>query len=99
MKIEQIKMTPALADLDDFYDQLAMRKVAEFDSVTLLIKLMNGKERAPGITGPSTYSQKVQTALLFKAWLAYREGRPIQTLRFSLGGKAGMNRENFPVPH
>lgn len=86
-------------DLDDFYDQLAMRKASGFDSVTLLIKLMNAKDRAPGIAGPSTYSQKVQLALLFKAWNYYREGRPVQALRFSLGGKAGVNREAFPVPH
>ena len=37
-------------------------------------------------------------ALLLKAWNYYREGRPIQTLRLSLGGKAGVNRENFPGP-
>jgi hypothetical protein len=97
--VECDKCGPVPPDLDDFYDQLAMRKVAEFDSITLLIKLMNAKDRAPGISGPSVYSQKVQMALVLKAWNYYREGRPIQTLRFSLGGKAGVNRENFPVPH
>lgn len=97
--IECGKCGPVPPDLDDFFDQLAMRKTSEFDSITLLIKLMNAKDRAPGISGPSVYSQKVQLALLFKAWNYYREGRPIQSLRFSLGGKAGVNRENFPVPH
>jgi hypothetical protein len=97
--IECGKCGPLPPDLDDFYDQMAMRKTSEFDSITLLIKLMNAKDRAPGIAGPSVYSQKVQLALLFKAWNYYREGRPVQTLRFSLGGKDGVNRENFPVPH
>ncbi len=98
-EVECSKCGPVPPDLDDFYDQLAMRKVADFDSVTLLIKLMNSKDRAPSTAGPSVYSQKVQMALLLKAWNYYREGRPIATLRFSLGGKAGVNRENFPVPH
>lgn len=98
-EVECSKCGPVPPDLDDFYDQMAMRKVADFDSVTLLIKLMNSKDRTPGMAGPSVYSQKVQLALLLKAWNYYREGRPIATLRFSLGGKAGVNRENFPVPH
>lgn len=94
--VECGECSPVGPDLDEFYDQLAMRKVSEFDSITLFIRLLNGKDRDRKSALTSGYAQHVQLALLIKAWNAYRTGRPVATLRFSLGGK---NRERFPLPH
>jgi len=83
-------------DLDEFYEALAMRKACNYDSVTSFIRLMNSKHRDEKSALTSGYSQHVQTALLIKAWNAYREGRPVATLRYTLGGA---KPEPFPVPH
>lgn len=94
--VECDKCGPAPDDAEDFYNQLAMRSVGDFQNVTMFIKLMNRKERTETEVGRSLYSSTAQLALLIKTWNAYREGRNIGTLRWTRGGA---NREKFPVPH
>jgi hypothetical protein len=86
---------PARPDRDVFYDALTGR-VQGHSGVTLFIKMMNGKNRDRPSALTSGYSQRVQLALVMKAWNAYREGRAVSTLRFTLGGASP---EKFPVPH
>lgn len=94
--VECERCGPAADDADEFYNQLAMRSVGDFQNVTMFIKLMNRKERTEVEVGRTLYSQTVQLALLIKTWNAYREGRNLGVLRWTRGGA---NKERFPAPH
>jgi hypothetical protein len=94
--IECDKCSPVGPDLDEFYEMLSMRKATEFDGIGLFIKTMNGKDRDKKSTLVAGYAQHVQFALLIKAWNAYREGRPVAQLKYTLGGA---RPEKFPTPH
>lgn len=85
-------------DLDEFYEQLALRsKGPQSDGALVFVRLMNRRGAGREIeTGRMSYTPAEQLALLFKAWNAYREGRTVSTLMWRRGGKTP---ERFPVPH
>jgi hypothetical protein len=97
--IECGRCSPAADDREDFYDQLTLRNAGpQSDGTMTFIRLMNKRGNAERDSGPGSvkYSQTHQLALLFKAWNAYREGKPVDRLSWVRGGR---NREKFPVPH
>lgn len=104
--IKYIRITPGIAgglwpvlsavDFDDaseFYDQLAERSdTTPFDGVLLLRRRLNNAGRKDY---GDRLSQRIITALVIKAWNAYRRGNPISQLRWNPGGA---NPESFPQP-
>lgn len=87
---------PVLSGLDyddaaEFYAQLARKADgAPIDGVELFANYMNVRDR-----GGDIISQRVQTALLIKAWNYWRKGEAVSVLAWKAGGA---KREAFPVP-
>lgn len=97
--VECSRCGPVSEDLPEFFEQLTMRSVGPAsDGATTFIRHMNsrGTGSPEAKSGRISYSATEQLALLIKAWNAYREGKPVTTLRWTRGGK---NREKFPTPH
>lgn len=82
-------------DAGEFYDMLAMKAVPA--PVVHLLQKKMAAIHTPGKRAVGTLlTQANQTALLFKTWNAWREGRDIVQLRYRTGGS---KPEVFPVPH
>jgi hypothetical protein len=95
--VECERCGPAAEDREEFYAQLAMLGNGPVSDGTMaFIRLMNGRGGQAEGSRRVGYTQTDQLALMFKAWNAYREGKPVQLLWWRRGGKA---REEFPVPH
>ena len=99
-EIECDRCSPAVVEeRQDFYEQLTMQHTgAVSDGAMTFIRLMNRRGAGGGDdrAGRVGYTQTDQLALIFKAWNAYREGKPVTTLAYKRGGR---HPEKFPVPH
>lgn len=87
---------PADEDAEEFFSQLTLDS-APCAGVLKLQKLMNAPGRAEKKKAlVASYAQRVQLALIIKAWNKYRDGDPSEQLKFTVGGA---KPEKFPLPH